>query len=82
MRKIQKSREGQLQELICNKCGKKLSLKQGRVMEGVCSVTVRWDYFSHKDGEVHSFDLCEDCYDELIAQFCFPVSIEEERELL
>ena len=40
-----------------------------------------WDYFSEKDGEVHHFDLCESCYDELINQFRLPVDVEEQTEL-
>lgn len=41
-----------------------------------------WDYFSEKDGEVHHFDLCEACYDELVSQFRIPVDTEEQTELL
>ena len=37
--------------------------------EDMLSVEKRWGYFSGKDNEVHRFDLCEDCYDRLIAQF-------------
>ena len=41
-----------------------------------------WDYFSEKDGQVHHFDLCEDCYDEWISGFRLPVETEEQIELL
>ena len=41
-----------------------------------------WDYFSEKDGEVHSFDLCESCYDELTNQFKISVQVKERTELL
>lgn len=41
-----------------------------------------WDYFSEKDGEVHHFDLCESCYDELVGGFRIPVDVEEQTELL
>ena len=34
------------------------------------------------DGEVHHFDLCEDCYDEMTAEFRIPVDVEDEIELL
>lgn len=66
--------------LICNKCGRKLQVSNGRVMEGVCTVEVDWGYFSHKDGEHHSFDLCETCYDQLIKEFRIPVTISEKTE--
>lgn len=41
-----------------------------------------WDYFSEKDGEVHHFDLCEECYDELVRRMKLPVDVEEQTELL
>ena len=34
-------------------------------------------YFSEKDGERHSFDLCESCYDDLLRTFRIPAEIEE-----
>ena len=37
---------------------------------------------SEKDGEVHHFDLCEECYDEVTAEFRIPVDVEDEIELL
>ena len=44
--------------------------------EGVFSVDYTWGYFSDKDGERHSFDLCESCYDELLRTFRIPAEIE------
>lgn len=82
MKKIQKIQQANLQALFCNKCGKEIRLLDGRPQEGVCSVEVRWGYFSRKDGELHSFDLCEDCYDAWVKQFALPVTAEEETELL
>ena len=43
---------------------------------------VEFGYFSRKDGETHTFDLCEDCYDELIRKFRVPVEIKERQEFL
>ena len=40
-----------------------------------------WDYFSEKDGEIHHFDLCESCYDDLLSQFRIEADIEEQTEL-
>lgn len=71
-----------LTEVICNKCGKKLKVRAGIVEEGVFHVRAPWGYFSHKDGEVHSIDLCEECYDQWIQGFKIPVSIEEDSEFL
>ena len=40
------------------------------------------DGTSEKDGEIHHFDLCEDCYNEVTAEFRVPVDVEDEIELL
>lgn len=57
-------------KVVCNKCGREV------VNEDILSVEKRWGYFSHnKDNEVHRFDLCETCYDELVATFQVPVEI-------
>ena len=56
--------------------------KDGIVREGAVLINHAWDYFSEKDGEVHHFDLCESCYDEMISQFKIPVDVEEQTELI
>ncbi len=57
----------------CNCCGRRLYTRNGIVLEGNAPFSVEWDYFSEKDGEVHRFDLCERCYDDLIKTFKIPV---------
>ena len=68
--------------IFCNMCGKEIKMENDRAREGVLSVEKLWGYFSEKDGEVHSFDLCEACYDRLIAQFQIPITIRKQTELL
>lgn len=68
--------------LYCNMCGRELKEEQGIIREGVLSVEQGWGYFSGKDGEIHSFDLCEHCYDKLTAQFQIPVTVRRQKELL
>lgn len=68
--------------IFCNRCGKEINGEYGRNGEDALSVEKIWGYFSRKDGEVHSFDLCETCYDELTAQFKIPVTVKKQRELL
>ena len=80
MRKYGKN--GRLETVVCNMCGKKIVVKEGIVREGAAMIDYAWDYFSEKDGEVHHFDLCEACYDELVSQFRIPVDTEEHTELL
>ena len=82
MVRIQKTAVTELKELVCNRCGKKIKIDQGAAAEGVCTVQVQWGYFSRKDGERHTFDLCEDCYDEIVREFTIPVKIEPYTELL
>ena len=80
MRKYGK--DGRLESVICNRCGRKLAVRNGIVREGVCSSDHAWDFFSEKDGEVHHFDLCEECYDQLIRQFAIAPEIEEAVEFI
>ena len=76
------NKNGRLESVICNNCGKKLAVELGIIREGAMSVDHVWDYFSEKDGQIHHFDLCEECYDILIGEFKIPVDIEEQVELL
>lgn len=75
-------KDERLAELYCNKCGKQIKIENEIIKEGIFSVDYRWDYFSKKDGEQHRFDLCEDCYDEMVKEFIYPVDDEEYKELL
>ncbi len=76
------TRNGDLETVICNGCGKKLIVKDGILREGVLRLDHAWDFFSEKDGEVHHMDLCEDCYDQIVRNLRIPVEIEESTELL
>lgn len=59
----------ELDKIICNKCGKEIEVIRGVAQEDYLSVEKRWGYFSNKDNQEDAFDLCEDCYDELVASF-------------
>ena len=72
----------ELTAIVCNHCGKKIPLEHHMLKAGVFSASTIWGYFSRKDGEIHRFDLCEDCYDRLVEQFLIPPDIEEQKELL
>ena len=82
MRKYQDVQDKKLIQVVCNKCGKILKVEGGCLKEGCVSVTAPFGYFSHKDGTVHHLDLCENCYEEMIAQFAIPVEEDEKTELL
>lgn len=72
----------QLTKIVCNQCGRILKIQNGILQEGVFRGMADWGFFSEKDGEIHSFDLCEKCYDRLIFGFSIPVETEEQTELL
>lgn len=82
MRKYLDENKKELISVICNHCGKELLVEKGIVKEGCFEVTTAFGYFSEKDGQVHSFDLCEDCYDQITDGFKIPVQCREAKELL
>jgi len=59
----------ELDKIICNKCGREIEVIRGVAQEDYLAVEKRWGYFSDKDNQEDAFDLCEDCYDELVASF-------------
>lgn len=66
----------------CNCCGKELQMKNGMMFEDAIVCEKDWGYFSEKDGEHHTFCLCEKCYDEIAAKFQIPVTVSEKTELI
>lgn len=69
-------------EIYCNVCGKKIVIEKGILKEDVFEVTKEWGYFSRKDLEVHKFNICEDCYEKMIATFKIPIEIINKKEVL
>ena len=69
------------EKVICNQCKKELRSEGKYLKEGCFSVDYTFGYFSRKDGTMHRFDLCEDCYDKMVANFAIPVEEDEETEL-
>lgn len=82
MRIYSEETEKELQQVICNACGRKISVENGIIKEGLCSCREKFGYFSDKDGQIHHFDLCESCYDEMTKKFKIPVEIEESNEMV
>lgn len=72
----------ELVSVICNRCKKELKVENGIVKEGCFHAEARFGYFSKKDGIQHFFDLCEECYDKMIAGLAIPVEEEEVKEML
>lgn len=74
MQRIEKTKK-------CNKCGKDIPLTCGITLNEGVELHVHWGYFSKKDGETHTFCLCEQCYDSMISEFEVPVTVKERTEL-
>lgn len=68
--------------IMCNMCGKKINDKIGNDMEEYVSLEKNWGYFSNKDSETHTMNICEQCYDIFIAQLKIPVNKTIRKEML
>ena len=68
--------------VYCNSCGKQLNTANGILKEDAFEATKEWGYFSARDMEVHRFNLCEGCYNELIQSFQIPVEVKKKLEAL
>ncbi|MBR1737720.1 MAG: hypothetical protein IJ736_12005 [Firmicutes bacterium] len=63
-----------IEKIYCNLCGEEIKKADGSdIFEDHLSVEKNWGYFSKKDGENHSFDICERCYDKIIGEFKIPI---------
>ena len=56
-----------------------LSKKNGLDRNRQC---VNMNFFSEHDMEEHHFNLCEDCYQKIIAEFKLPVEVKNKLEVL
>ncbi len=70
-----------MKDIYCNVCGKKLFVEKGILKEDAFEAKKQWGYFSKKDGMLHSFVICEKCYDDMIKKFVIPPEITEVHEL-
>lgn len=68
--------------MICNACGREIKVLNGVLKEDVFEAVKEWGYFSHKDLEVHRFNICEECYDRITSEFVKPVSVSQKTEVL
>lgn len=65
-----------LSGIKCNCCGKDITTDKFGYTSDYLSVEKRWGYGSTFDNEVHSFDICEDCYQKIIKGFKIPIDID------
>lgn len=71
-----------LASVICNSCKKELRVENGILKDECIHISHAFGYFSERDGEIQCFDLCEECYNKMIAKFRLPVESGERTELL
>ncbi|MFV0520525.1 MAG: hypothetical protein ACK5LY_09680 [Lachnospirales bacterium] len=57
---------------FCNKCGDEIKKDLYGYYNSHFKSSFRWQYPSKFDNEVHSFKLCENCYEEFIESFKIP----------
>lgn len=60
-------------KIYCNKCGEEIKKISDNQFADYLETEKHWGYFSEKDGETHSFDICEKCYTDFIDTFEIPV---------
>ena len=80
MRRYGDGQEKKLAEVVCNKCGRTLRVENGYLKEFCFAGEAVFGYFSRKDGVSQHFDLWEDCYEEMAAQFAVPAEEQEIQE--
>lgn len=79
---IQK-KQGCVEKVVCNRCGKQLAVSRTGILQEDClHVEKTWGYFSGQDGQRIEFDLCEDCTNHMIQEFAVPVYQEDVTELM
>lgn len=69
-------------QVVCNKCGRGIEIKNDIPAEDYVNIHKEWGYFSKKDRTTVDFKLCEDCFDEIVNGLVIPAKIEETTELL
>ena len=72
----------ELVTVVCNACRKELLVENGILKEECIQVEHNFGFFGSRDGECDRFDLCEDCYRKIVANFSIPVEKWERKELL
>lgn len=71
----------ELVTVVCNACRKELLVENGILKEECIHVEHNFGFFGSRDGECDTFDLCEDCYRKIVANFSIPVEKWERKEL-
>ncbi|SFR73588.1 hypothetical protein [Anaeromicropila populeti] len=71
-----------VKRVFCNVCGRAIEVRNGIMREDVFEAEKEWGYFSNKDTEIHKFNICEACYEEITSQFKIPVKVIKKTEVM
>ena len=82
MKWIKNAQESKGKGIYCNACGKKMKFEHGILKEDVFTAKKEWGYFSDKDLQVHTFNICENCYNKMVSEFVIPVDISIKQEVM
>ena len=52
--------------IVCNMCACDIDITSNPYVDNHISIEKMWHYGSPFDGELHSIDLCLECYDKLL----------------
>lgn len=69
----------------CNCCGKQFTVNEIEktiIEKEFLHIHKQWGYFSGKDGIIHEFDICEECYDRWLENFVIPPENRKATELM
>ena len=61
-----------MKEICCNQCGRQIEKNEFGYFDDHLSVEKTWGYGTAIDGDTHIFDLCFECYSDLISKFKHP----------
>jgi ribosomal protein L40E len=79
--KLVTTQKEETDKVICNKCGREINKYPVGYLDTFFSAQKTWGYGTGYDSETHSFDICAECYAELVSQFKIPITIIDGTEL-
>jgi len=72
--------ETEIDTVTCNFCGDLIRVNSDDYSDYL-HIEKGWGYFSNKDNQCHSFDMCGDCYDKMIDNIKISVEITKDNGL-
>lgn len=67
----------EISNIFCNMCGVELKKDSFGYFSPYFDVDYRWSYPSKFDNSIHSFTLCENCYENFIKTFKLPPTTQD-----